>query len=59
MSVTTLERAVTRCSLVGAAVIVTSGSLGDVFGRKRAFQLGLMLSSRRASSSLSRSPAGS
>ena len=43
MSVTTLERAVTRCSLVGAAVIVTSGSLADVFGRKRAFQLGLML----------------
>jgi MFS family permease len=25
------------------AVIVTSGSLGDVFGRKRVFQLGLLL----------------
>jgi EmrB/QacA subfamily drug resistance transporter len=34
---------VTGYSLVGAAVIVTSGSLGDVFGRKRVFQLGLLL----------------
>lgn len=42
-SVTTLQWAVTGYSLVGAAVIVTSGSLGDVFGRKRIFQLGLML----------------
>ena len=33
----------TGYSLVGAAVIVTSGSLGDVFGRKRVFQLGLLL----------------
>jgi EmrB/QacA subfamily drug resistance transporter len=41
--VTTLQWAVTGYSLVGAAVIVTSGSLGDVFGRKRVFQLGLML----------------
>ncbi len=42
-SVTTLQWAVTGYSLVGAAVIVTSGSLGDVFGRKRVFQLGLLL----------------
>jgi MFS family permease len=38
MSVDTLQWAVTGYSLVGAAVIVTSGSLGDVFGRKRVFQ---------------------
>lgn len=43
MSVTTLQWAVTGYSLVGAAVIVTSGALGDVFGRKRIFQLGLLL----------------
>jgi EmrB/QacA subfamily drug resistance transporter len=43
MSVDTLQWAVTGYSLVGAAVIVTSGSLGDVFGRKRIFQLGLLL----------------
>jgi EmrB/QacA subfamily drug resistance transporter len=43
MSVTTLQWAVTGYSLVGAAVIVTSGSLGDVFGRRRVFQLGLLL----------------
>ncbi|HZB20195.1 MAG TPA: MFS transporter [Blastococcus sp.] len=42
-SVETLQWAVTGYSLVGAAVIVTSGSLGDVFGRKRIFQLGLLL----------------
>ncbi|HEU4947919.1 MAG TPA: MFS transporter [Kribbella sp.] len=41
--VTTLQWAVTGYSLVGAAFIVTSGSLGDVFGRKRVFQLGLLL----------------
>jgi len=41
--VDTLQWAVTGYSLVGAAVIVTSGSLGDVFGRKRVFQLGLLL----------------
>ena len=43
MSVDTLQWAVTGYSLVGAAVIVTSGALGDVFGRKRIFQLGLAL----------------
>ena len=43
MSVTTLQWAVTGYSLVGAAVIVTSGALGDIFGRKRVFQLGLGL----------------
>jgi EmrB/QacA subfamily drug resistance transporter len=43
MSLETLQWAVTGYSLVGAAVIITSGSLGDVFGRKRIFQLGLLL----------------
>jgi EmrB/QacA subfamily drug resistance transporter len=43
MDVSTLQWAVTGYSLMGAAVIVTSGSLGDVFGRKRVFQLGLLL----------------
>jgi len=43
MSVNTLQWAVTGYALVGAAVIITSGSLGDVFGRKRIFQLGLLL----------------
>lgn len=43
MGVDTLQWAVTGYSLVGAAVIITSGSLGDVFGRKRVFQLGLVL----------------
>lgn len=43
MGVDTLQWAVTGYSLVGAAVIITSGSLGDVFGRKRVFQLGLLL----------------
>jgi len=43
MSVNTLQWAVTGYSLVGAAVIITSGSLGDVFGRKRIFQGGLAL----------------
>jgi len=43
MSVTTLQWAVTGYSLVGAAVIITAGSLGDVFGRRRIFQLGLIL----------------
>ena len=43
MSVDTLQWAVTGYSLVGAAVIITSGSLGDIFGRKRIFQLGLLL----------------
>ena len=42
-SVDTLQWAVTGYSLMGAAVIVTSGSLGDVFGRKKVFQLGLLL----------------
>lgn len=42
-SVNTLQWAVTGYSLIGAAVIVTSGSLGDVFGRRRMFQLGLLL----------------
>lgn len=32
MSVDTLQWAVTGYSLVGAAVMVTSGALGDVFG---------------------------
>jgi EmrB/QacA subfamily drug resistance transporter len=43
MGVDTLQWAVTGYSLMGAAVIITAGSLGDVFGRKRIFQLGLAL----------------
>jgi len=42
-SVETLQWAVTGYSLVGAAVIITSGSLGDVFGRRRVFLGGLLL----------------
>src|SRR5688572_9726699 len=42
-SVETLQWAVTGYSLVGAATIVTSGSLGDVFGRRRIFLGGLLL----------------
>ncbi|GAA1496246.1 MFS transporter [Paeniglutamicibacter kerguelensis] len=43
ISVATLQWAVTGYALVGAAVIVTFGSLGDVFGRRCVFQLGLLL----------------
>lgn len=43
MPVTTLQWAVTGYSLVGAATIVTSGALGDVFGRRRIFLGGLIL----------------
>jgi EmrB/QacA subfamily drug resistance transporter len=42
-SVAELQWAVTGYMLVGAAVIVTSGALGDVFGRRRVFLLGLTL----------------
>jgi EmrB/QacA subfamily drug resistance transporter len=42
-SLTTLQWAVTGYSLVGAAVIVTSGALGDVFGRRKLFLLGIAL----------------
>ena len=42
-SLVTLQWAVTGYSLVGAAVIITSGSLGDVFGRRRIFLGGLLL----------------
>jgi EmrB/QacA subfamily drug resistance transporter len=38
-----LQWAVTGYLLVGAAVIVTSGALGDVFGRRRVFLAGLAL----------------
>jgi EmrB/QacA subfamily drug resistance transporter len=38
-----LQWAVTGYMLVGAAVIVTAGALGDVFGRRRVFLLGLAL----------------
>lgn len=41
--VATLQWAVTGYLLVGAAVIVTSGAMGDVFGRRRMFQVGLVL----------------
>ena len=42
-SVSTLQWAVTGYSLVGAAFIVTSGALGDVFGRRKVFLGGLVL----------------
>jgi EmrB/QacA subfamily drug resistance transporter len=38
-----LQWAVTGYALVGAAVIVTSGALGDVFGRRLVFLVGLAL----------------
>ena len=41
--VSTLQWAVTGYMLVGAAVIVTSGALGDVFGRRKIFLGGLFL----------------
>jgi len=41
--ISTLQWAVTGYSLVGAACIVTSGALGDVFGRRRIFIGGLLL----------------
>ena len=41
--VATLQWAVTGYSLVGAAVIVTSGALGDVLGRRKIFLGGLLL----------------
>ncbi len=42
-SVAVLQWAVTGYLLVGAAVIVTSGAMGDVFGRRRVFIAGLVL----------------
>jgi len=42
-SVAQLQWAVTGYMLVGAAVIVTSGALGDVFGRRKLFLAGLLL----------------
>ena len=47
-SVATLQWAVTGYSLVGAAVIVTAGSLGDVFGRNGSSSWGSHSSSPRA-----------
>jgi EmrB/QacA subfamily drug resistance transporter len=41
--ISTLQWAVTGYTLVGAAFIVTSGALGDVFGRRRIFVGGLLL----------------
>src|SRR4029078_10652428 len=38
-----LQWALTGYSLVGAAVIVTSGALGDVMGRRKVFLGGLLL----------------
>src|SRR5689334_4412098 len=43
MSTTTLQWAVTGYSLVGAAVIVTAGVLGDIAGRRRVFVGALLL----------------
>ncbi len=41
--ISTLQWAVTGYMLVGAACIVTSGALGDVFGRRKTFVGGLVL----------------
>lgn len=41
--ISTLQWAVTGYSLVGAAFIITSGALGDVFGRRKTFLGGLLL----------------
>ena len=41
--VSTMQWAVTGYTLVGAAAIVTSGALGDVFGRRKVFVGGLLL----------------
>lgn len=43
VSIDVLQWAVTGYLLVGAATIVTSGALGDVFGRRRIFTAGLIL----------------
>ncbi|MFF5992765.1 MFS transporter [Prauserella flavalba] len=43
VSIDLLQWAVTGYMLVGAATIVTSGALGDVFGRRRMFVYGLLL----------------
>src|ERR1041384_996625 len=43
VGVTTLQWAVTGYSLVGAAVIVTGGVLGDIAGRRRVFIGALLL----------------
>src|SRR3954447_9561990 len=42
-SLAQLQWAVTGYMLVGAAVIVTSGALGDVLGRRKIFMAGLLL----------------
>src|SRR5690349_2623761 len=42
-TVSRLQWAVTGYMLVGAAVIVTAGAMGDVFGRRRIFVGGLIL----------------
>jgi EmrB/QacA subfamily drug resistance transporter len=41
--ISTLQWAVTGYMLVGAACIITSGALGDVFGRRKTFVGGLLL----------------
>jgi EmrB/QacA subfamily drug resistance transporter len=41
--ISTLQWAVTGYMLVGAACIITSGALGDVFGRRKTFIGGLLL----------------
>jgi EmrB/QacA subfamily drug resistance transporter len=42
-SLSSSQWAVTGYSLVGAAVIVTSGALGDIYGRRKIFVYGLLL----------------
>ena len=42
-SVTTIQLAITFYSLVMAALMITGGKLGDKWGRKRAFRIGLVI----------------
>jgi EmrB/QacA subfamily drug resistance transporter len=42
-SVTTIQAVITLYSLVMAALMMTGGKLGDLWGRKRAFKVGLVI----------------
>ena len=41
--VTTIQAVITLYSLVMAALMVTGGKLGDMFGRRRVFAIGLVI----------------
>ena len=42
-SVTTIQAVITLYSLTMAALMITGGKLGDIFGRKRVFVIGLVI----------------